>query len=52
MRLLPLKDCERRGPPEEGELTAKPPMDGPFANNIRHGFIYERAPHVTAQIHR
>jgi adenine-specific DNA-methyltransferase len=23
------------------------PAEGPFTNNIRHGFVYERAPHVT-----
>lgn len=41
-----LKDSEE-GAQKEGEITGKPPMDGPFTNNIRHGFVYERAPHVT-----
>jgi adenine-specific DNA-methyltransferase len=27
--------------------TGKPPVVGPFTSNIRHGFVYERAPHVT-----
>jgi adenine-specific DNA-methyltransferase len=41
-----LKDSEA-GTQKEGETTGKPPVDGPFTNNIRHGFIYEIAPHVT-----
>jgi adenine-specific DNA-methyltransferase len=41
-----LKDS-KEGAAREGEIAGKPPADGPFANNIRHGFIYERAPHVT-----
>jgi adenine-specific DNA-methyltransferase len=41
-----LKDS-KDGAAKEGEITGKPPADGPFANNIRHGFVYERAPHVT-----
>jgi adenine-specific DNA-methyltransferase len=41
-----LKDS-KDGAAKEGEITAKPPVDGPFTNNIRHGFVYERAPHVT-----
>ncbi len=41
-----LKDSEE-GARKEGEITGKPPVGGPFTNNIRHGFVYERAPHVT-----
>jgi adenine-specific DNA-methyltransferase len=41
-----LKDNEE-GASKEGEVTGKPPVDGPFTNNIRYGFVYERAPHVT-----
>jgi adenine-specific DNA-methyltransferase len=41
-----LKDSEK-GASKEGEITGKPPADGPFTTNIRHGFVYERAPHVT-----
>ncbi len=41
-----LKDSQI-GAEKEGEIAGKPPVDGPFTNNIRHGFIYERAPHVT-----
>ena len=41
-----LKDS-KAGAAKEGEMTGKPPVDGPFTNNIRHGFVYERAPHVT-----
>jgi adenine-specific DNA-methyltransferase len=41
-----LKDS-KVGAEREGEITGKPPVDGPFTHNIRHGFVYERAPHVT-----
>ncbi|MCF8475655.1 MAG: site-specific DNA-methyltransferase [Pseudolabrys sp.] len=40
-----LKDSQG-GADKEGEIIGKPPADGPFTNNIRHGFVYERAPHV------
>ncbi len=46
-----LKDT-KDGAAEEGRLTAKPPIDGPFASDMRQGFVYERAPHVTLKIHR
>ena len=35
------------GAAKEGEIAGKPPADGSFTNNMRHGFVYERAPHVT-----
>jgi len=41
-----LKDS-KEGTVKEGEITGKPPADGPYNNNVRHGFVYERAPHVT-----
>lgn len=41
-----LRDSEE-GARKEGEITAKPPAEGSFTDNIRHGFVYERAPHVT-----
>ncbi len=41
-----LKDS-KDGALKEGEITNKKPADGPFAENVRHGFVYERAPHVT-----
>jgi len=41
-----LKDT-KEGSAEEGKLTGKPPVDGPFTGDIRQGFVYERAPHVT-----
>jgi adenine-specific DNA-methyltransferase len=41
-----LKDS-KEGATKEGEIAGRPPADGPFGNNIRHGFVYERAPHVT-----
>ena len=31
----------------EGEITKKLPAQGPFAGDVRHGFVYERAPHIT-----
>jgi adenine-specific DNA-methyltransferase len=41
-----LADSEA-GAAEEAKLVGKPPAEGPFHNDIRHGFVYERAPHVT-----
>jgi adenine-specific DNA-methyltransferase len=41
-----LKDS-KEGAAEEGKLTGKPPANGPFSKDIRQGFVYERAPHVT-----
>ena len=43
-----LKDS-KEGAEKEGEIGGKPPVEGPFTNNIRHGLIYERAPHVMLQ---
>jgi adenine-specific DNA-methyltransferase len=40
-----LKDSDV-GAQKEGEIAGKPPVSGPFTNNIRHGFVVERAPHV------
>jgi adenine-specific DNA-methyltransferase len=28
------------------QLTGKPPLDGPTRNDLRQGFVYERAPHI------
>ena len=33
-------------PTKKAKSPASPPRR-PFTNNIRHGFVYERAPHVT-----
>ncbi len=41
-----LKDSAT-GAMEEAKLTGKPPEEGPFGGNIRRGFVYERAPHIT-----
>ncbi len=41
-----LRDSED-GARKEGELTGRPTGNGPFADNLRHGFVYERAAHVT-----
>jgi len=41
-----LKDSAS-GAMEEAKLTGKPPVDGPFEGNIRQGFVYKRAPHIT-----
>ena len=41
-----LKDSED-GARAEAKQTGKPPIDGPFGRDIRHGFVYARAPHVT-----
>lgn len=37
----------RAGMAEEAKLTGKPPADAVYTNDIRHGFVYERTPHVT-----
>lgn len=37
------------GAMEEAKLTGKPPVDGPFEGNIRQGFVYKRAAHVTLE---
>jgi adenine-specific DNA-methyltransferase len=37
----------KEGRLKEGELTGKPPSDGPVHGDIRQGFVYERAPHIT-----
>jgi adenine-specific DNA-methyltransferase len=41
-----LKDSSE-GAAKEGDIISKPPADGSYGNNIRHGFVYERASHVT-----
>jgi adenine-specific DNA-methyltransferase len=37
----------REGQLKEGELTRKIPSTIPTHSNVRHGFVYERVPHVT-----
>jgi adenine-specific DNA-methyltransferase len=37
------KDGRRK----EGALTGKPPIEGLIRGDIRQGFVYERAPHIT-----
>ena len=32
---------------KESELTGKPPADGAVHEDVRQGFVYERAPHIT-----
>ena len=32
---------------KEGEVTGKPPVDAVTHGDIRQGFVYERAPHIT-----
>lgn len=41
-----LKDS-RDGTAQETKVTGRPPAEGPFHDDIQHGFVYERAPHVT-----
>lgn len=36
----------REGQVKEGEITRTPPKDTPTHGNIRHGFVYERVPHI------
>lgn len=35
------------GRQKEAELAGKPPVDGPVHGDIRQGFVYDRAPHIT-----
>jgi len=37
----------REGQTKEGEITRTPPKTAPVSGNIRHGFVYERVPHIT-----
>lgn len=37
----------KEGRQKEGELTGKPPVDSLTHGDIRQGFVYERAPHIT-----
>ena len=32
---------------KEAELTGKAPSEAPTHGNVRHGFVYERVPHIT-----
>ena len=35
------------GAMKEGELEGRPPAENAFGNDLRHGFVYQRVPHVT-----
>ena len=37
----------REGQVKEGEVTRSVPSSQPVHGNIRHGFVYERVPHIT-----
>jgi len=37
----------REGRLKEGEVTGKPPVDGATNGDVRQGFVYDRAPHIT-----
>jgi adenine-specific DNA-methyltransferase len=37
----------REGQIKEAEVTRTPPSSQPVQGNIRHGFVYERVPHIT-----
>ena len=37
----------REGQEKEAEVTQKAPSTQPVHGNIRHGFVYERVPHIT-----
>ena len=37
----------REGQLKEAEITAKAPSAQPTHGNVRHGFVYERVPHIT-----
>ena len=35
------------GQRKEGEITRRPPKTTPTRGDVRHGFVYERVPHIT-----
>src|SRR6185369_14224768 len=37
----------REGQQKEAEVTRTAPSSRPVRGNIRHGFVYERVPHIT-----
>lgn len=37
----------REGQLKEAEVTRKAPASSPTRGNVRHGFVYERVPHIT-----
>jgi adenine-specific DNA-methyltransferase len=37
----------REGQVKEGEITATVPSTQPIHDSVRHGFVYERVPHIT-----
>ena len=37
----------REGQAKEAEITRTAPSTQPVQGNIRHGFVYERVPHIT-----
>jgi adenine-specific DNA-methyltransferase len=37
----------QEGRAKEAQLTGKPAPDAPFRRDLRQGFVYERAPHIT-----
>ncbi len=37
----------REGQLKEAALARKPPSEAPTYNDVRHGFVYERVPHIT-----
>jgi adenine-specific DNA-methyltransferase len=37
----------REGQLKEGEVTGAPPSSSPVLANIKHGFVYQRLPHIT-----
>jgi adenine-specific DNA-methyltransferase len=42
----------REGQIKEAEVTRNAPSSQPVHGNIRHGFVYERVPHITLKVHR
>ena len=40
------------GQRKEGEITRTPPKTAPTRGDIRHGFVYERVPHIMLKCHR
>jgi adenine-specific DNA-methyltransferase len=44
-----LKDSPE-GAQREAEVAGRPPHEGPFGGDLRHGFVYREAPHITSGV--
>ena len=40
----------RQGQLKEAEITRRPPSETPTHSDVRHGFVYQRRPHITSTL--